>query len=142
MATGVFQPRQTEFYHAFPDNLILVENQEDGVLIRAARDNFSERRKALLIRELAAEGFIPDQYQFFTDTDGCSFFGVRWIIDTSWIGVPPEVIRTSHRRTWILFLCALALLIVVLDCLDHSAPPVMKPAFKPGTVTAAILCSD
>ena len=53
--------------------------------IRAALDNYSERRKALFIHELAAEGFIPDEYQFMTNTDSDSFFRIQWVIDTSWL---------------------------------------------------------
>ena len=123
MATRVFQPQRTEFYQVFSDNLILVENQEGGVLIRAARQNFSERRKALFIRELAAEGFIPDRYQFFSDTDGFGFFGVRWVIDTSLVEVPPEVNRTAHRRCLALFLGAFAVLAVILGCLMVRSIP-------------------
>ena len=117
MATRVFQPQRTEFYQVFSDNLILVENQEGGVLIRAARQNFSERRKALFIRELAAEGFIPDHYQYFSDTDGCSFFGVRWIVEISWIEMPPEVNRTAQRRSLVRFLGAFPVLVVILEYL-------------------------
>lgn len=116
MATKVFQPQQTEFYTVFPDNLILVENEEDGVLIRAARGNFSERRKAFFIHELAAEGFIPDHYQFFTNSDG-GIFGVRWVIDKSWVEVPREVTRTSHRRCVIMLLYALVVMIIVFNWL-------------------------
>jgi hypothetical protein len=86
MATKLFQPPQTEFYNRFPENFLLVENQEDrGVIIRAAIDNDSERRKALFIHELAAEGFVTDKYQFMTNCDEESVLGVRWVIDGSWL---------------------------------------------------------
>jgi len=43
-----------------------VENPEDGVVVRASRDTLSERR------ELAAEGFIGNCYQW-------TCRGVRWL---------------------------------------------------------------
>ncbi|MDR3404592.1 MAG: hypothetical protein P4L99_18970 [Chthoniobacter sp.] len=114
MATKLFHPSQTEFHNRFPENFLLVENQEDGgVVIRAAIDNYSERRKVLFIHEFASEGFIPDVYQFMTNCDGDNFFGVRWAIDSSWLVVPPEVIATSHRRSWELFLSVFAVTVIV-----------------------------
>jgi hypothetical protein len=118
MATKLNQPRRTEFYHRSPENYLLVENQDDGrVVILAALDNYSERRKALFIRELAAEGFIPDEYQFLTNTGGDGFFGVRWTIDGSWLVVPPEVIAISHRRGLELFLGVFLVAVAIFDWL-------------------------
>ena len=118
MATKLLPPSQTAFHRRFPENYLLVENHDDDrVVIRAALDNYTERRKAFFIHELAAEGFIPDEYQFMTNTDDDNFFGVRWVIDGSWLVVPPEVIATSHRRGWELFLSTFLVAVAVFDWL-------------------------
>src|SRR5436305_471853 len=86
-----------DFYFPSLDNMVLVECDEDGtVTIRAARDNFSEQRKAHFIRQLAAEGFIPDMYQFFSGS-ASGYRGIRWIIDHSWLKIHPDVTRRANR---------------------------------------------
>ena len=52
---------------SFPDldTLVQVEERAGAVLVRATRDTFSSARKEYFIRELAAEGFIPDEFQWF-----------------------------------------------------------------------------
>ena len=61
-----------QFYFADLDNIILVECHEDEtVTVRASKNNVPEPRKLLFIHKLAAEGFIPDNYQWFSGpTDG------------------------------------------------------------------------
>jgi len=88
------------------------------VVIRATIDNYSERRKALFIHELSSEGFIPDEYQFMTNTDGGSFSGGRWVIDGSWLVVPPGVIATSRRRSWELLLGFFTITVVMIGWLS------------------------
>jgi hypothetical protein len=139
MATKLFQPSRTEFYHRFPENFLLVENREDGgVVVRAAINNYSERRKALFIHELASEGFIPDEYQFMTNCDGPGFFGVRWVIDGSWLVVPPEVTAISHRRCWELFLSAFAFAMASIG-FSSEVPTDMREA-DPATLPTADDC--
>ncbi|MDB6022192.1 MAG: hypothetical protein JWQ04_2049 [Pedosphaera sp.] len=77
-------PKQAEFTYHRPQNNIRMENREDGVVIRAARNNFSPRRKQLFIQEMAAEGFIPDHLQWLPSETG-EWPGVTWIIDDSWM---------------------------------------------------------
>jgi hypothetical protein len=78
-----FVPEKAELSLQNPENLVLVENSGDGVVIRAARDNLSERKKAWLIRYLAAEGFISDEFEDFrTNWTGTS---ITWVVDQSWI---------------------------------------------------------
>ena len=107
MSTKVFEPRLSEFYNRRPENYLLVENHENGVTIRAAFNNFSERRRMLFIRSLSAEGFIPDEYQFFSNSFGNETIGVRWLIDASWLRLHPEVAATARRRLWGLYFAAL-----------------------------------
>src|SRR5258708_3668079 len=91
-------PKQFEYIHHQPENFILVENEEDGeVLIRAARNNFSQRRKTAFIREMAAEGFIPDHLQWFPETNTYGFMGVKWVVDHSWVRIHSAARRKAKR---------------------------------------------
>ena len=65
------------------------------MLFRAAEDNFSERRKAFLIRQLAAEGYIPDVFEDFSEHSKTP--GLVWVIDRSLLILRPEV-RRRHSR--------------------------------------------
>jgi hypothetical protein len=88
-------PRRVKFHQKNPENFILVENDRNKARIRAAFDNFTEARKIYFIKELAAEGFIPDHYQWFSDPNADGYFGIPWIIDDSWL----EVDRAGTQRT-------------------------------------------
>ena len=112
-----------QFYFPDLDNIILVETQEDeSVTIRVTRDNCSERRKIFFIRKLAAEGFIPDQYQWFSGaTDGSS--GVLWIKDYSWLKRWPVVTRTSNRFMRRLLVAACIFWIAIMRVLFVSNQP-------------------
>ncbi|MGH7970507.1 MAG: hypothetical protein ACREIC_17415 [Limisphaerales bacterium] len=78
-----------------PSNLVVVENQGETVLIRAAQNNFSQRRKAFLIRQLAAEGYIADRYQGFSEQAPIS--GLTWVIDKSLLVLRPAATRRTRR---------------------------------------------
>src|SRR3954470_18010644 len=78
-------PKKAELYLQNPENLILVENTEDGVIIRAARDNFSKQRKLLFIRYLAAEGYILDEFQNFGKSARHDSLSIIWAIDRTWV---------------------------------------------------------
>jgi hypothetical protein len=78
-----------------PPNLVVIERERDAVLFRAAQDNFSPRRKAFLIRQLAAEGYIPDQYEWFTEEAPVK--GLTWVTDRSLLFVGPEATRRTRR---------------------------------------------
>src|SRR5229473_5715027 len=106
--------KQYEFNSQQPENYILVENRQDGVVIRAARKNFSDERKSMFIREIAAEGFIPDHFQWFSDPDANGFTGVKWIIDSSWLRIHAAVRRESERRFFQMIGSATLLWLVVM----------------------------
>ena len=74
---------------------MVVETRGQKVLVRAAQNNFSERRKAFLIRQLAAEGYIPDRYEAFTEGDPIT--GLTWVIDRSLMVVGPVAIRRTGK---------------------------------------------
>jgi hypothetical protein len=88
--------RDFQFYFADLDNIILVECHEDeSVTIRASKNNVPDERKISFIRKLAAEGFIPDDYQWFSGpTDGSN--GLRWIKDYSWL---KQTQKSANRRS-------------------------------------------
>ena len=68
---------------AHSENRLLIENHADKVVIRAATDHLSPREKTCLIRYLAAEGFIPDRYKWFADSETAFFPGLSWLFDFS-----------------------------------------------------------
>ena len=83
MRTQIPVSAKFELYIPELDNHLLIETGAAGVVIRATRDNFSARRKTFFIRHLAAEGYIPDQYEWFAESSGDGFLGVKWMIGAS-----------------------------------------------------------
>ena len=79
-----YVPQTAEFPLRDPKNLILVENSADRVVIRVARDNLSERDKAYLIRYLAAEGFISDEFESFGKSGSCRTTSITWLVEENW----------------------------------------------------------
>src|SRR6478735_9393506 len=78
-------PRCYEFYFAELDTLVLVESSPDDVTIRATRNTFGEQRKQSFIRELIAEGFIPES-RAWVPVGGSGFANeVHWLVDLSWL---------------------------------------------------------
>jgi hypothetical protein len=133
-------PTEFEFYIRDLDNLVLVENNTEGVVIRATRNNFSERRKSFFIRQLAAEGYIPDIYQWFSDpTDNAH--GLTWVVDYSWLRIPETVVRSARRfmiRSLVgsVILFVIAMRLVFMYC---TAPVSPQATLKAGTRSNAPL---
>ena len=88
-------PSEFEMPTMNPANQIAVENNEDLVIIRAAYNNFSPRRKAFLIRQLAAEGYIPDRFEQVSEDE--EHPGLLWVIDRSLLVIGPEAKRRLAR---------------------------------------------
>jgi hypothetical protein len=103
MNPSLREPQSYDFYFPPIDTLVRVEQADNQVVIRATRDTFSARRKASFIRELAAEGFIPDHYYWFNaigDTQGRT---IRWSVDLSWLKISPELTAATRRFVLRLF---------------------------------------
>ena len=96
MRTQVLQPKRFEFYFRDLDNLILVESSEEGVLIRTTRHNVPERRRQFFVRELAAEGYIPDRYQWLAGAGCDGLEPVRWVHDASWLELDPIILQENQ----------------------------------------------
>lgn len=99
-------PSVYEFFTQQPENMIRVETRADGeVHITLAVDNFNEQRKAYFVRELAAEGFIPDHYSYLSENE---LLGVKWHLGTDWCSVAdPENSVAFHRGRFIVLACFL-----------------------------------
>jgi uncharacterized pyridoxamine 5'-phosphate oxidase family protein len=120
-----------EFYFPDLDNMVLVESLEDGnVRVRFTKNNLSEKRKVFFIRELAAEGFIPDNYQWFSgSTIGSA--SVTWVKDYSWVKVPAAVTRRTNRVMRLLLVASCILWLAMMRVLIVSSRP--QPAANPPT---------
>jgi hypothetical protein len=90
-------PGQIELYHRVLDNLLQVRNCGASVEVRLTRDNFSAPAKTSFIRHLALEGFIPDRYQWYSESADCAALDVKWVVDGSWVGVHHQVNRLTTR---------------------------------------------
>ncbi len=98
------QCHRTEFYDARRDTHLLLEVDGEQVVIRATRDSYSAARRACFIRELVAEGFLPDEYQWSNTDSPWAVYGVRWCIDRRWLVLPREVVKRTSRwalRMWL-----------------------------------------
>ena len=96
MNTPALKTRCFEFYFRDVDTLVQVENADaETVIVRATRNTFSERRKVAFIRQLAAEGFIPDGCQWYPLPAGVP--QIRWTIDVSWLRLS-ELAKSRTRR--------------------------------------------
>jgi hypothetical protein len=117
-------PRQFEFYFPELDNSVLVETCGDYVTIRAARDNFPEQRKPFFVRELAAEGHIPDFYEAFTDGPMDGSEGIEWVLDRSWLKIAPWWRRRADRFMRRLLVCSVVCWLIMMSRLISSDIPV------------------
>ena len=78
-------PKQRKFDFLTAECPLQVENRPDKVIVRAARNNLSDRHKAFFLRHLAAEGFIPDAYQRFSELRADASLPVQWLISREWL---------------------------------------------------------
>jgi len=138
-AGGIF-PGQQRFSSAHPENLLVIENRPRTVIIQAERDNFSPPQKAYLIRYLAAEGFIPDRYQWFVDPQITHQSGVEWIIEGT-VANPRESAHQALRQILRLIFC-LSLVWLVLMSFAFLNAPATSRALLPRTSDASVPSSS
>jgi hypothetical protein len=125
------------FEFCFPrmDTLLLVEVAESGVTIRATRDTFSPQRKASFVRELVAEGFIPEEFRWLPVGGAQSYGrGIRWLVDFSWLQIEEAVLARMHRMITKLFAFAFVFTVLLVGLVatgrigNHvSVPPAGVP---------------
>jgi hypothetical protein len=105
-------------------------------MIRATRDTFSEERKICFIRELAAEGFIPDDYRWLYNgptSNGCSL--IRWSVDRSWCELSPHAIAETRRFMLKIIAGGILLWLLLMVCVFlSSAQHGLSSAHQPVTV--------
>ena len=97
MQTHSSPPCCYEFYFPDVDTLVQVETLSAAVIIRASRNTFSDQRKRRFIHELAAEGFIPDDYEWLSLAGSELSRGVRWLVDISWLKIDPQMMAKTRR---------------------------------------------
>jgi hypothetical protein len=117
-----FVPEKAELALRSPKNLILVENNEDGVVIHAARDNLSERGKACFIRYLAAEGFISDDFERFGKSGSRRTTSITWVVERDRAQRQPTRLERADRFMIQLFVSASVLWLALMAyAFLHSA---------------------
>src|SRR5262249_45586136 len=109
-----FRHRCYEFCFPNLDTLVLVEENDELVVVRATRNTFSERRKIFFIRELAAEGFVSDEYRYVETISPQNYLPVRWLVDYSWLKPAAKALAKRTRRIMIASLGGATLLWLVM----------------------------
>ena len=97
MKTFARESKCYDYYFAHLDTLVRVEPVADAVIILATRDTFSVSRKESFIREIAAEGFIDETFQWFSFADGYAERRVRWLVGFSWLKIDPALTAATSR---------------------------------------------
>jgi hypothetical protein len=106
-------PCYYEFYFPDVDTHVQVESSSAAVIIRATRNTFSEERKRRFIHVLAAEGFIPDEFEWLSLAGSELSRGVHWLVDISWLKINPEM-TARNRRFMVRLLAGAGLLWLVM----------------------------
>jgi|SRR6516165_10449651 hypothetical protein len=108
-------PKRVELSFSRPENQFLIENHADGVRIQAARDNLSAQQKLFFVRYLAAEGYIPERYQWFADPQSGAYSGLEWNVDNSWLARTDEAQRRALRQIVRVLWCATLLWLALMS---------------------------
>jgi hypothetical protein len=116
METPLAEARSSEFCFPHLDTLVRVEVSDESVTIRATRDTFSPQRKDFFIRELVAEGFIPEHYRWSSPDEGDTPFSrIRWLVDWSWLTLNEKALQRSRRAVFRMLAGAVLLLGLLFD---------------------------
>ena len=111
------ESRCFDFYVANLDTHVRVEESAGTVVVRVSRNTHSEGRKISFIRELAAEGFIPDEYYRHPLAGRGAFHGARWEVDHAWLLPDPALAARARRQLAKTLLVATGLWLVLMGAL-------------------------
>jgi hypothetical protein len=115
MKSAPDKPRSFDFCFIHLDyTLVRVEEADGRVTIRASADTFSRRRKMYFIKELAAEGFISDDHWLPPSDVELDSYGLRWLVDRSWVKPDKALIERNHRLVKRFFLPVVLVWLVLL----------------------------
>ena len=91
-----FVPEKIRVSLVKPKKPILIANSDEGVTITAADDNFSEPEKICVIRYLAAEGFISDEFEDFAKSGKHLSTPITWAVEQTRPEREPRLKRADH----------------------------------------------
>jgi len=112
MKAPTVAPRVSDFCFPALDTLIEVEAVDGAVVIRASRDTFSDARRKCFLRDLAAEGFISDEYHWRNSTRPGTDGRVQWRVAASCFQTGQE--QAARTRRFMLRLLSAAVLVWLL----------------------------
>jgi hypothetical protein len=119
MKTKLSRSRQFEFCFSQLDTLVLVEESEEGIVVRATRASFSIAQKTSFLRYLAAEGFLSESYGRLENTRPPRGQPVAWLVDASWLKAEAaQAARTTRfmirfiAGAWVLWLIMMTSLFI------------------------------
>jgi hypothetical protein len=69
------------FHRRRPENVLRVEIGQSGVVVHSSEGNFLPRHKEMFVRYLVDEGFISEQYRYFSWERSETWAGLRWVVD-------------------------------------------------------------
>jgi hypothetical protein len=117
-ATNTMATTAHRFDFSFPhlETFVMVEKYGESVVIHATRDTFSAERKESFIRELAAEGFIQDDFRWFSMARWHDPRQVCWLIAEE---CPTSAKNVTTQRIVTGVLVAMALLCMASSILFH-----------------------
>ncbi|HEY4990105.1 MAG TPA: hypothetical protein VII09_09875 [Opitutaceae bacterium] len=107
-----------EFRYPHINTVLLVDVQGDAVTVHASRDSFSPERKASFIRELASEGFIPDEHRWYSSHSfQARHTGITWVVDLSWLRIDERALAQTRRSLMKFIVVGTALLAFMMALL-------------------------
>jgi hypothetical protein len=107
-----------EFRYPHLNTILLVDVLGDEVTVHASRDSFSRERKASFIRELASEGFIPDEHRWYSsDAFHAKHSPITWVVDMSWLRIDERAFAQTRRSLMKFIVVGTALLAFMMTLL-------------------------
>jgi len=115
MKIAAATPGRFEFTFPEKDTLVVVENRDTGVVIRASRPTFTAVQKAAFVRHLVDEAFVPEPVRTREISTRPAPGGVQWLIDESLLNLPEWVLSASRRHgTRLVAGCAMIGIVIIV----------------------------